>query len=264
MSPWVPLGELIGLVSIETVTNCNEVDACMSASSEPLLINMTVTVWQLFPTQSHSQGFQGAHVASEWHVAAVRAALTERLSLEISLEAQSSMGPVTSFSGMICERWWELFPIPNSRRVKTSLDSADFDMIEKVVFTFMSRDQGWEENFEYASGHLIISMYPYGGQTPDAGSWTWFGAEIWRPVPTSRESDPRLRHRPLSNCTFQRMSVFQLLMCFWLSWPMSLPSYQMTVCRWIVSEVRQFYWMTQAFSDRASASTGRVIRTKPI
>ena len=54
----------------------------------------------------------------------------------------------------------------------------------------MSRDQGWEENFEYASGHLIISMYFYGGQTLDAGSWTWFGAEIWRPVPTSWESDP--------------------------------------------------------------------------
>jgi len=115
----------------------------------------------------------------------------ERFSLEILHEAQSSMGPVTSLSGMICERWWELFPIPNSRRVKTSLDSADYDMrwkSEKVIFTFMGR--GWEENFEYASGHLIISMYSYGGQTPDAGSWTWLGAEIWRPVPTSWESDP--------------------------------------------------------------------------
>jgi len=115
------------------------------------------------------------HVASAWHVAAARAALVERSSLEILHEAQSSMGPVTSLSGMICERWWELFPILNSRRVKTSLDCADFDMrwkIEKVVVTFMSRDQGWEENFEYASGHLIISMYSYGVQTPDAGSWT--------------------------------------------------------------------------------------------
>ena len=62
--------------------------------------------------------------------------------------------------------------------------------VEKVVFIFMGRDQGWEENFGYASGHLIISMYSYGGQTPDASSWTWLGAEIWRPVPTSWESDP--------------------------------------------------------------------------
>jgi len=46
----VPLGELIGVVSIEAVINCNEVDACMSA----LLINMTVTVRQLFPTQKPS------------------------------------------------------------------------------------------------------------------------------------------------------------------------------------------------------------------
>jgi len=44
MSPRVPLGELIIVVSIEAVINYNEVDACMSASSEPLLINMTVTV----------------------------------------------------------------------------------------------------------------------------------------------------------------------------------------------------------------------------
>ena len=31
-------------------------------------------------------------------------------------------------------------------------------------------------------GHLIISMYSYGGQAPDAGSWAWFGAEIFQPV----------------------------------------------------------------------------------
>ena len=30
------LGELIGVVFIEAVINCNEVDACMSASSEQL------------------------------------------------------------------------------------------------------------------------------------------------------------------------------------------------------------------------------------
>jgi len=192
-------------------------------------------------------------------LSAVRAALIEQFSLEILLEAQSSMGPVTSPSGMICERWWELFPIPNSRRVKTSLDSADYDMrwkIEKVVFIFMGRDQGWEENFGYASGHLIISMYSYGGQTPDAGSWTWFGTDIWRPVPTSWESDPDCITDPCQiDDVLSNECVFQLLMCFWLSWPMSLPSYQMTVCRWMVSGVRQFHWMTQAFSDRASAST---------
>ena len=37
-------------------------------------------------------------------LSAVRAALIEQFSLEILLEAQSSMGPVTSPSGMICER----------------------------------------------------------------------------------------------------------------------------------------------------------------
>jgi len=38
----------------------------------------------------------------------------------------------------------------------------------------------------------------------------------------------------------------------------------MTICRCIVSEVRQFRWIAQAFSDRASASAERVTCTKPI
>ena len=50
--------------------------------------------------------------------------------------------------------------------------------------------------------------------------------------------DPRLRHQPLSDrwCTFQRMGVFQLLgetIADVRSWSTSLPSYQMTICRWM-------------------------------
>ena len=49
-----------------------------------------------------------------------------------------------SLSVIICEHF--IFPIPNSRRVKTILKSADYDMkTENVVSTFTSRDQDWEE-----------------------------------------------------------------------------------------------------------------------
>ena len=53
-----------------------------------------------------------------------------------------------SLSVIICEHF--IFPIPNSRRVKTILKSADYDMrrkIENVVSTFTSRDQDWEESW---------------------------------------------------------------------------------------------------------------------
>ena len=45
--------------------------------------------------------------------------------------------------------------------------------IEKVVFTLMSRDQGWEENFEYASGHLIVFSW-------SSNSRCWLMDMIWR------------------------------------------------------------------------------------
>lgn len=37
-----------------------------------------------------------------------------------------------------------------AENIISSLDSADYDIkckIERIVFTFTSRDQGWEENF---------------------------------------------------------------------------------------------------------------------
>ena len=122
-----------------------------------------------------------------------------------------------SLSGMICEHWWDLwcfiFPIPNSRGVKDIADNHIRQKIGKVVFTFTSRDQGWEENFElrvyfWPSGNIDVFLW-----RPSPRHWTWFDADIWRPVPTSRESDSRLRHQSLSNrwCTFQRMSACQLL-----------------------------------------------------
>jgi len=58
----VPLGELIGLV--ETVTNCNEVDACMSASKYDC---HSVTALHL--ARGHpAPGFSGPHTPSEWVV----------------------------------------------------------------------------------------------------------------------------------------------------------------------------------------------------
>jgi len=58
-------------------------------------------------------------------------------------------------------------PIPNSWRIKTSLEqaacsNADYDMrwkIEKVVFRFSNRDQGWEENFGLKGMFLAIWWY---------------------------------------------------------------------------------------------------------
>ena len=80
----------------------------------------------------------------EWHVTPVRAALVERLPVETLHEAQSSMGPITSTFKYDLRTLMgtSMLPISNSRRIKTSLDSADYDMrrkIEKVVSRFAGK-----------------------------------------------------------------------------------------------------------------------------
>ena len=80
----------------------------------------------------------------EWHVTPVRAVLVERLPVETLHEAQSSMGPITSTFKYDLRTLMgtSMLPISNSRRVKTSLDSADYDMrrkIEKVVSRFAGK-----------------------------------------------------------------------------------------------------------------------------
>jgi len=121
----------------------------------------------------------------------------------------------------------------------------------------------------YTSGHLTISMYSYGGQAPDTGHDLMqifdarcqpVGSQTPDCVTNLCQTDDVLSNGwVLVSCWGK-----SVLMCSWWSWPMSPPSYQMTICRWMVSEVHRFRWMTQAFSDRASASAGRVIHTKSV
>jgi len=145
-----------------------------------VLINMTVTMWQLFITQGTEALHLLSHINRGWpfsrifmtsfpfwmDVAAVCSPFIERRS-------NHPWVLWLSLSGMICEHWWELrcfiSPIPNSRGVKESAENVIRQKIGKVVFTFTSRDQGWEESWGYTSDHLIISMYSYGGQAPDTG-----------------------------------------------------------------------------------------------
>jgi len=120
---------------------------------------------------NHPQDFSGPHTPSEWDVVATRAALIERLPLELVNEIlrEAQYWPIIQGScdshfqvqsantdGSFDASYFCLItpPIPNSRRIKTSLTraackSADYDIrrkIEKVVFRFTSRDQGWEED----------------------------------------------------------------------------------------------------------------------
>ena len=74
----MPLGELIGVVSIEAVINCNEVDVCMSASKYDC---HSVTALHL----AHpALGFSGPHTPSEWVVATVCAAFIQPPSMIIN------------------------------------------------------------------------------------------------------------------------------------------------------------------------------------
>ena len=167
-------------------------------------------------TADHSQDFSEPHTPSEWDVAAVRAALIERLPLELVNEIirEAQYWPIiqgscdshfqvqsANIDGSFDASYFCLItpPIPNSRRIKTSLTqaackSADYDIrrkIEKVVFRITSRDQGWEEDFGWEGILLAVwssLIYSYEGQAPYAGSWTWFDAEIWRPVLTVNDS----------------------------------------------------------------------------
>jgi len=62
------------------------------------------------------------------------------------------------------------------------------------------------------------------------------------------------------------MSVFQLLGEISANVLLTIMTNEPSVVSddYMASEMRQFYWVTQAFSDKASAFAGRVIRTKPI
>jgi len=121
-------------------------------------------------TADHSQDFSGPHTPSERDVVTVRAALIKRLPLELVNEIlrEAQYWPIihgscdshfqvqsANIDGSFDASYFCLItpPIPNYRGIKTSLaraacKSADHDIrrkIEKVVFRFTSRDQGWED-----------------------------------------------------------------------------------------------------------------------
>lgn len=129
---------------------------------------------------NHSQ-FSGPHIPSELDVVTIRTTLIRRLPLElvdeILREAQywpvirgscdshfqvQSAGINGSFEASYCCLITP--PIPNTRSITMSLDQAayntvDIDIrrkIEKVVFRFTSRDQGWEEE-SGSKGRLLTT-----------------------------------------------------------------------------------------------------------
>jgi len=130
---------------------------------------------------SHSQDLSEPYTPSEWDVVAVRAALIERLPLELVNEIlrEAQYWPIiqgscdshfqvqsANIDGSFDASYFCLItpPIPNSRGIETSLTqtackSANYDIrrkIEKVVFRFTSRDQGWEEDFEWQGMLLAV------------------------------------------------------------------------------------------------------------
>ncbi|KAJ3572436.1 hypothetical protein NP233_g3086 [Leucocoprinus birnbaumii] len=136
---------------------------------------------------------------SEWDVFATRAILLERFPPELVDEIihKANYWPVIHGS---CHSHFQVHsgvddsycclitpPIPSAKRlVKTRLlsedqpllDDVEIDVrrqIQSITFEFTSRDQGWGGD--------------PGLKGPYAGSWTWFEAEIWRPIETDNRNE---------------------------------------------------------------------------
>ena len=126
----MPSSERLGM-AVAHRYDCHGVTALARGTYPEVLLISTAA--------GHSQD-----LTHEWHVTPVRAALIERLPVETLHEAQSSMGPITSTFKYDLRTLMgtSMLPISNSRRIKTSLDSADYDMrrkIEKVVSRFAGK-----------------------------------------------------------------------------------------------------------------------------
>ena len=129
----MPSSERLGM-AVAHRYDCHGVTALARGHAQKSFISFLIST-----AADHSQD-----LTHEWHVTPVRAALVERLPVETLHEAQSSMGPITSTFKYDLRTLMgtSMLPISNSRRIKTSLDSADYDMrrkIEKVVSRFAGK-----------------------------------------------------------------------------------------------------------------------------
>ena len=158
---------------------------------------------------------------------------------------------------MIYEHWWELrcFPNEGSRQAWIAQTMTWDGRLKKWYSDLRAKPKVLGREFRvcfWLSDCINVPLW--------SSSWHWLMRMIWCRdlTPGANQFVVEFHHRPLSNrwCTFQRMSVFQLLGEISANVLLTIMTNKSSVvpeiCRWMVSEVRQFCWLTQIFSDRAS------------